>query len=64
MDDNFTMDPQRVETLCDLIQERGFSFRWACLCMADSIASYEKLLRKMFDAGLIELLIGVESAIP
>ncbi|MBW1743394.1 MAG: radical SAM protein [Deltaproteobacteria bacterium] len=64
MDDNFTMDPERVETLCDLIQERGFSFRWACLSRADSIASNEKLLRKMFDAGLIALLIGVESANP
>lgn len=64
VDDNFTMDPKRVEALCDLMQERGFSFRWACLSRADSIASNEKLLRKMFDAGLIALFMGVESANP
>ena len=64
VDDNFTLDPERVETLCDLIKERGFSFRWACLSRADSIVSNEKLLKKMFDAGLIALLVGVESSNP
>ncbi len=64
VDDNFTLDPKRVEALCDLIKERGFSFRWACLSRADSIVANEKLLKKMFDSGLIALFIGVESANP
>jgi anaerobic magnesium-protoporphyrin IX monomethyl ester cyclase len=64
VDDNFTMDPARVEALCDLIRERGLSFRWACLSRADSIAANENLLKKMFDAGLLGLFMGVESSSP
>lgn len=64
VDDNFTLDPQRVETLCEIIRDRGFSFRWACMGRADSIVGNENLLEKMFRAGLIALFIGVESANP
>lgn len=64
VDDNFTMDPQRVETICDLIRERGFTFKWACLSRADTLARHENLLEKMVDAGLIGIFIGVESANP
>ncbi len=64
VDDNFTLDPKRVDALCDRIKERRFPFRWACLSRADSIVANERLLEKMFDAGLIALFIGVESANP
>ncbi len=64
VDDNFTLDPQRVEALCGIIKERGFPFRWACMGRADSIVRHENLLEKMFKAGLIALFIGVESANP
>jgi anaerobic magnesium-protoporphyrin IX monomethyl ester cyclase len=64
VDDNFTLDPERIEALCDLIRERGFSFRWACLSRADTIASNESLLKKMFDAGMLGLFLGVESSNP
>jgi anaerobic magnesium-protoporphyrin IX monomethyl ester cyclase len=64
VDDNFTLDPQRVEALCEIVRERRFSFRWACMGRADSIVRHQNLLEKMFEAGLIALFIGVESANP
>ncbi len=64
VDDNFTMDPERVLALCALIRERGFSFKWACLSRADTLAANENLLEEMFRAGLVGLFIGVESANP
>jgi radical SAM superfamily enzyme YgiQ (UPF0313 family) len=58
-DDDFTMDMQRAEQICDEILRRNLKIRWSCLTRADLVN--EKLLRKMKDAGCWLIAYGVES---
>jgi len=61
IDDTFTLKPRRIEQICDLLIERGLNktLRWACLGRLDIIN--DKILKKMKQAGCIEIRFGVES---
>jgi len=58
-DDDFTMNMQRAEEICDEIIRRDIKIRWSCLTRTDLVN--EKLLRKMKMAGCWNIAYGVES---
>ena len=58
-DDDFTLNMQRAEEICDEIIKRGIKLRWSCLTRADLIN--ENLLNKMKKAGCWLVDYGVES---
>jgi radical SAM superfamily enzyme YgiQ (UPF0313 family) len=60
-DDNFTHDPQRVERICDLLQERRIHKKYIINSRLE-IARHPELLAKMERAGFMLLLLGIESA--
>lgn len=62
IDDNFMMDMDRVEKICDILIKNNFSKPWICQGRADTIVEGSKrLLNKMKKAGCIVIQIGVES---
>lgn len=61
-DDTFTLIPERIERFCDLIIEKNLDIKWWCLTRTDAIT--EPLIKKMCQAGCIELIFGIESADP
>ena len=61
VDDNFTLEPERVEAICDEILARKLDIRFWALCRTDTIASNEKLVEKMAAAGAFSFLMGIES---
>jgi radical SAM superfamily enzyme YgiQ (UPF0313 family) len=58
-DDDFTMNMNRAEEICDEILRRGLKFIWSCTTRVDLVN--EKLLRKMKQAGCWLISYGVES---
>ncbi|MBN2057014.1 cobalamin-dependent protein [bacterium] len=62
MDDTFSIFPDRVERLCDLILESGLTFRWQCTTRLDFTTS--DLLIKMKEAGCFRVFYGFETGDP
>ncbi|MEN3202553.1 MAG: radical SAM protein [Atribacterota bacterium] len=62
VDDNFTLQPERVERLCEEIERRRLKLKWWCFSRVDTIARYESLVKKMAQAGLRMVYLGLESA--
>lgn len=61
-DDNITLDPKRLEQLCEAIIDAGLThLRYKTQASASGIASSERLVRKMGDAGFDGVFLGVES---
>jgi len=61
-DDLFTLDPDRVERICDLILARRIRKKFLVNARAE-IARNTRLLRKMERAGFVLLMVGIESAV-
>lgn len=62
IDDNFMMEMDRVEKICDILIKNKFSKPWICQGRADTIVEgRERLLNKMKKAGCFVIQIGVES---
>lgn len=59
VDDLFTYDRQRVIDICDFIITQKYDIKWSCLTRADKID--EELILKMKEAGLYNIVFGVES---
>jgi anaerobic magnesium-protoporphyrin IX monomethyl ester cyclase len=59
VDDNFTLNRDRVEKLCDLIEARRIRMQFYCEGRVDA-ASYS-MLRRMRKAGFSVIYFGVES---
>ncbi len=57
LDDSFTVNKSRSERLLDLIKPLNINFR----CYINSNTS-ERILKKLYDAGCIEVGMGIESA--
>ena len=60
-DDNISMNPQRMEEICDGIIDRKLNIRW---CTPNGIAIWtlnEKLIDKMKESGCYKLTFGIES---
>lgn len=60
-DDNFTVDMQRVEKICDLLIKEGISKFFAFQARADAISNNPKIISKMSKAGFAGVLLGIES---
>lgn len=58
-DDNFTLDKNRAELICDMLIEEKLNILWTCQTRADCVEL--ELLKKMKKAGCVELGFGVES---
>ena len=59
MDDTFTIDRQRVVTLCRMIIETRLDIRWLCQTRVDRVD--QELLTLMRSAGCDLILFGLES---
>jgi radical SAM superfamily enzyme YgiQ (UPF0313 family) len=60
VDDNFTMQQERVFELCKLIKKEDLSINWGCSTRTDLLTS--KLLAEMKAAGCNNIFFGIESA--
>ncbi len=63
LDDNIAFDRKRLETICDLIVEKGLNVEWCTPngVRADCLDS--ELLAKMRKAGCVSILIAPESGV-
>jgi len=59
VDSTFTVVPERVERVCELILERGLKFSWTCTARANMVT--KPLLERMKEAGCWRIRLGVES---
>lgn len=60
-DDNFFVNPDRAERICDLIIERGINKLYFANARIEA-ARYPHMLEKAYRAGFRMLLLGIESA--
>lgn len=60
-DDNFFLEPRRVERICDLLIERGIDKRYAAQSRIE-LFKFPRMLQKAYDAGFRIFLLGIESA--
>jgi anaerobic magnesium-protoporphyrin IX monomethyl ester cyclase len=58
-DDAFTINPERVEKICEEIRQRKLAIRWDCEARVDMVN--RSLLQKMKAAGCMAVWLGVES---
>ncbi len=58
-DDCFTLDRQRVERFCGLVNASGLRFEWSCMSRVDLVDS--NLLKLMKKAGMTRIGFGIES---
>ena len=62
IDDSFTLNTQRVIDFCHRIIDEKIDKRFACYSRADFVTSHPDLLPLMYEAGIRDLSIGLESA--
>jgi radical SAM superfamily enzyme YgiQ (UPF0313 family) len=60
LDDNFTMQNNRVFELCEELRKRNLSLEWGCSARVDQVS--KELLKAMKDAGCNDIFFGIESA--
>ena len=58
-DDCFTLKPENVERVCDLLERRNLNIGWECLSRVDTIDL--DVARKMKRAGCVRVFFGIES---
>lgn len=61
-DDTFTLGKERVMRLCRLLIDSKIDFKWSCITRPDKV--YFEMLKKMKEAGCVQIEIGAESASP
>lgn len=59
LDDNFLLQPNRIEKICTLIKKEKLSIRWGCEGRVDSEARH--LFPLMAKAGCRTIMFGIES---
>jgi len=62
IDDAFSIDTNRINSLCDEILRRKIKFNFKCTTRADFLS--RELVQKLREAGCIAVSLGVESANP
>jgi anaerobic magnesium-protoporphyrin IX monomethyl ester cyclase len=62
-DDNLTVDKKRMETICDLIVERGLDIEWYTPNGVRADCLDENLLTKMAESGCKKIRIAPESGV-
>ena len=60
-DPHFLANPKRVDRLCDLLLQAKFDITFQVMSRTEPIATNEKLIKKMVEAGMVSWEIGVES---
>lgn len=60
VDDEFTLNQERVKRICELIIDRGIKVDWFCFTRVDTLS--KELLSLMKEAGCFCLCFGIESA--
>ncbi len=58
-DDTFTWDRARVLAICEGLKARGRDLTWRCFATVSTVD--EELLRRMADAGCVQVCFGFES---
>lgn len=61
LDDTFLIGRDRIEDFIRLLSEKGINKRFIIYSRADHIAAYAGLLEKFRDAGLQEVILGLEA---
>ena len=61
-EDNFTVQPKRVEQFCEILISDNVNVSWACESRVRNLSA--RLIEKMARAGCVGLYIGVESGSP
>ena len=59
IDDNFLLQPRRIETICKGINDAGVTIRWGCEGRVDSVVQH--LFPGMAKANCGALMLGIES---
>lgn len=59
VDDTFTLRPQRIRELFQILDRKGISFPWTCMSRINTVD--EELLRLMRDRGCWHISFGIES---
>lgn len=62
VDDNFTLNPERVTSLCEEIIRRNWDIFWWAMSRVDTIVKSPDMVEVMAKAGLKRMFIGFESA--
>lgn len=62
LDDNFTLNPERVKEICRLILKKGLDIYWWCFSRADTLLKNEDMVTMMANAGARYVFIGFESS--
>ncbi len=62
-DDNLTLDKKRMETICDLIVERGLDIEWYTPNGVRADTLDENLLKKMRESGCKRIYVAPESGV-
>ncbi|MFH1219159.1 MAG: radical SAM protein [Candidatus Eisenbacteria bacterium] len=61
VDDNFTLNPQRVSQISEMIIAKGYDLVWAAMTRVDTIVKNPGMVRTMARAGFKWTFIGFES---
>jgi len=61
VDDNFLVDPVRVERFCELLRKHRLDKRFLIYGRADFIAEHEETIANFVQVGLRAVIVGVES---
>lgn len=64
VDDNFLVNPRRVEEFCNLLESHGICKRFLIYGRADFITEHEELIGRFARLGLRAVIVGVESPNP
>jgi len=62
MDDNFTMNPDRVIQICDELERRSLDIYWWCFSRSDTVLKNEQMVERMAKSGCRYVFMGIESA--
>ena len=63
VDENMTLDPKRMENICDLMVQRGLNVEWFAPNGVRADTLDEGLLRKMKASGCKKIRVAPESGV-
>lgn len=61
LEDNFTVDTQRVEKICDEFIRRKLDIIWWCTSRSDMLVKNPEMIAKMARSGCDTMFVGIES---
>lgn len=61
VDDNFTLNKDRIRDFCDEIIKRNWDIKWWCFSRADTVVKHPGKVEQMAEAGNREVFLGLES---